>query len=191
MALGQCDHGGVSVLPSLSCKTTSCWRVVVHPHELPLIRSILSLVKQCMSTPNTVVNNITTISTLASFFKNKQDRSLKEATLLGARNIAHSLLWPPKIGHTNTNSMAGTVRRKFQKISGKSPETLSELFPEFPSRVRPQSPVIQGILKPPGHLQSSLLSCTRLRVPPVALHVSRYTCCGWFPGFYSVFKLQV
>ena len=27
------------------------------------------------------------------------------------------------------------------------------------------------------------LSCTRLRVPPVALHVSRYTCRSWFPGF--------
>ena len=26
-------------------------------------------------------------------------------------------------------------------------------------------------------------SCTRLRVPPVALHVSRYTCRSWFPGF--------
>ena len=27
------------------------------------------------------------------------------------------------------------------------------------------------------------LSCTRLRVPLVALHVSRYTCRSWFPGF--------
>ena len=30
---------------------------------------------------------------------------------------------------------------------------------------------------------SSDLSCTQLRVPPVALHVSRYTCRSWFPGF--------
>ena len=33
------------------------------------------------------------------------------------------------------------------------------------------------------------LSCTRLRVPPVALHVSRYTCRSWFPGFYSVLQV--
>ena len=33
------------------------------------------------------------------------------------------------------------------------------------------------------------LSCTRLRVPPVALHVSRYTCRSWFPGFHSVLQV--
>ena len=33
------------------------------------------------------------------------------------------------------------------------------------------------------------LSCTRLRVPPVALHVSRYTCRSWFPGFYRVLQV--
>ena len=33
------------------------------------------------------------------------------------------------------------------------------------------------------------LSCTRLRVPPVPLHVSRYTCRSWFPGFYSVLQV--
>ena len=31
------------------------------------------------------------------------------------------------------------------------------------------------------------LSCTRLRVPPVALHLSRYTCRSWFPGFFIAF----
>ena len=34
-----------------------------------------------------------------------------------------------------------------------------------------------------GCSDSRELSCTRLRVPPVALHVSRYTCRSWFPGF--------
>ena len=33
------------------------------------------------------------------------------------------------------------------------------------------------------------LSCARLRVPPVALHVSRYTCRSWFPGFCSVLQV--
>ena len=32
-------------------------------------------------------------------------------------------------------------------------------------------------------------SCTRLRALPVALHVSRYTCRSWFPGFYSVLQV--
>ena len=38
------------------------------------------------------------------------------------------------MGHTP--SMAGTFRKKFRKNSGKTPETLSERFLEFPSRVR-------------------------------------------------------
>ena len=33
------------------------------------------------------------------------------------------------------------------------------------------------------------LSCTWLRVPPVALHVSRYTCRSWLLGFYSVLQV--
>ena len=37
-------------------------------------------------------------------------------------------------------STAGTFRKKFRKNSGKTPETLSELFLEFPSRVRLGSP---------------------------------------------------
>ena len=40
-----------------------------------------------------------------------------------------------------------------------------------------------------GMPTSLSLSCTRLRVPPVALHLSRYTCCSWFPGFYSVLQV--
>ena len=38
------------------------------------------------------------------------------------------------MGHTP--STAGTFRQKFRKNSGKTPETLSERFLEFPSRVR-------------------------------------------------------
>ena len=38
------------------------------------------------------------------------------------------------MGHTP--STAGTFRKKFRKNSGKTPETLSERFLEFPSRVR-------------------------------------------------------
>ena len=43
-----------------------------------------------------------------------------------------------KVGHTP--STAGTFQRKFRKNSGKTPETLSERFLEFPSRVRLGSP---------------------------------------------------
>ena len=43
-----------------------------------------------------------------------------------------------KLGHTP--STAGTFRKKFRKNSGKTPETLSERFLEFPSRVRPGCP---------------------------------------------------
>ena len=40
----------------------------------------------------------------------------------------------PFVGHTP--STAGTFRKKFRKNSGKTPETLSERFLEFPLRVR-------------------------------------------------------
>ena len=42
------------------------------------------------------------------------------------------------LGHTP--STAGTFRNKFRKNSGNTPEMLSELFLEFPSRVRLGSP---------------------------------------------------
>ena len=41
---------------------------------------------------------------------------------------------PLQLGHTP--STAGTFRKKFRKNSGKTRETLSERFLEFPSRVR-------------------------------------------------------
>ena len=43
-------------------------------------------------------------------------------------------IWGPLMGHTP--STAGTFRKKFRKDSGKTPETLSERFLQFPSRVR-------------------------------------------------------
>ena len=42
------------------------------------------------------------------------------------------------MGHTP--STAGTFRKKFQRNSGKTPETLSQRFLEFPSRVRLECP---------------------------------------------------
>ena len=60
------------------------------------------------------------------------------------------------IGHTP--SAAGTFRRKFRKNSGKTPETLSERFLEFPSRVRLGSPKPYNSrhLRPPERFQNSL-----------------------------------
>ena len=55
-------------------------------------------------------------------------------------------------------STAGTSRKKFRKNSGKTPETLSELFQEFPSRVRlgPPRPYTSRHLKPSEHFQNCL-----------------------------------
>ena len=64
------------------------------------------------------------------------------------------------MGHTP--STAGTFRKKFWKNSGKIPETLLELFLEFPSRVRLGSPKPYNFkqLKTPEHFQNSLLPRT-------------------------------
>ena len=60
------------------------------------------------------------------------------------------------LGHTP--STAGTFRKKFRKNSGKTPETLSELFLEFPSRVRLGSPKPYNSrhLRLPERFQNSL-----------------------------------
>ena len=60
------------------------------------------------------------------------------------------------MGHTP--STAGTFRRKFRKNSGKTPETLSERFLEFPSRVRLgcPKPYNSRHLRLPEHFQNSL-----------------------------------
>ena len=59
-------------------------------------------------------------------------------------------------GHTP--STAGTFWRKFQINSGKTPETLSERFLEFPSRVRLgcPKPYNSRHLRLPEHFQNSL-----------------------------------
>ena len=60
------------------------------------------------------------------------------------------------LGHTP--STAGTFRKKFRKNSGKTPETLSERFLEFPSRVRLgcPKPYNSRHLRLPEHFQNSL-----------------------------------
>ena len=60
------------------------------------------------------------------------------------------------MGHTP--STAGTFRKKFQKNSGKTPETLSERFLEFPSRVRLgcPKPYNSRHLRLPERFQNSL-----------------------------------
>ena len=57
-----------------------------------------------------------------------------------------------------TPSMAGTFRKKFRKHSGKTPETLSERFLEFPSRVRLgcPKPYNSRHLRHPEHFQNYL-----------------------------------
>ena len=62
----------------------------------------------------------------------------------------------PVVGHTS--STAGTFRKKFRKNSGKTPETLSEPFLEFPSRVRLgcPKPYNSRQLRLPEHFQNSL-----------------------------------
>ena len=60
------------------------------------------------------------------------------------------------MGHTP--STAGTFRKKFRKNSGKTPETLSERFLEFPSRVRLgcPKPYNSRHLRLPEHFQNYL-----------------------------------
>ena len=55
-------------------------------------------------------------------------------------------------------STAGTSRKKFRKNSGKTPETLSKRFLEFPSRVRLgcPKPYSSRHLRLPKHFQNSL-----------------------------------
>ena len=61
-----------------------------------------------------------------------------------------------KLGHTP--STAGTFRKKFRRNSGKTPETLSERFLEFPSRVRLgcPKPFHSRHLRLPERFQNSL-----------------------------------
>ena len=65
------------------------------------------------------------------------------------------------VGHTP--STAGISRKKFRKNSRKTPETLSERFLEFPSRVR------LGCPKPYNSRHFGFQSVSRILSPPVRL----------------------
>ena len=73
-------------------------------------------------------------------------------------NCAHLWLFGPfeKVGHTP--GTAATFRKKFGKFSGKTPETLSERFLAFPSRVRLGDPKRYNSrhLRLPEHFPNSL-----------------------------------
>ena len=58
----------------------------------------------------------------------------------------------------HTPNAAGTLWKNFQKISGKTAETLSEFLQEFPSRVRrgTPKPYDSRHLRSPEHFQYSL-----------------------------------
>ena len=71
-----------------------------------------------------------------------------------------------RLGHTP--STAGTFRKKFRNNSGRTPETLSERFLEFPSRVRLgcPKPYNSRHLRLPEHFQNSLPPSTAGRARP-------------------------
>ena len=73
----------------------------------------------------------------------------------GCNRTLATVLWVPL---TVVASTAGTFRKKFQKNSGKTPETLSERFLEFPSRVRLgcPKPYNSRHLRLPERFQNSL-----------------------------------
>ena len=80
---------------------------------------------------------MTSESVLRVFLKRGGGFLRKEGILL--KNPVEVLKeFAPLLGHTP--STAGTFRRKLRKNSGMTPETLSELFLEFPSRLRLGSP---------------------------------------------------
>ena len=78
------------------------------------------------------------------------EKKSEESLEMGSRGL------PTPVGHTP--STAGTFRKKFRKNSGKTPETLSERFLEFPSRVRLgcPKPYNSRHLRLPERFQNSL-----------------------------------
>ena len=96
-------------------------------------------------------------------FQHKRVRPLRWH--IGKMSSITSSFWSLSLPHFcffwlrgHTPSTAGTFRRKFRKNSGKTPETLSERFLEFPSRGRLgcPKPCNSRHLKPPEHFQNSL-----------------------------------
>ena len=86
------------------------------------------------------------------------ERRIYESTLVGQTKLF-------SLGRTP--STAGAFRKKFRKNSGKTPETLSEHFLEFPSRVRLGSPKPYNSrhLRLPEHFQNSFPPPVRLGTP--------------------------
>ena len=91
-------------------------------------------------------------------FEPKKDKKRQTLILMciflnNARVPILSLDGPAILSHT-----AGTSRKKFRKNSGKTPETLSERFLEFPSSVRLgcPKPYNSRHLRLPEHFQNSL-----------------------------------
>ena len=85
-----------------------------------------------------------------------QAHLLALAVQLGVSVKGPKLCTGEEMGHTP--STAGTFRKKFRKDSGKTPETLSERFREFPSRVRLgcPKPYNSRHLRLPEHFQNYL-----------------------------------
>ena len=83
------------------------WRFVGHRRPTGMPKCIVNHLRRGMWTPRGSCNRTLLRRVLRRFFKG-----------------------------SHTPSTAGTFRKKFRKNSGKTPETLSERFLEFPSRVR-------------------------------------------------------
>ena len=83
-----------------------------------------------------------------------KSRSALQQTKNCTATLKNGRRW--KMGHTP--STARTSRKKFRNNSGKTPETLSEHFLEFPSRVRLECPKPYNSrhLRLPEHLPNSL-----------------------------------
>ena len=85
-------------------------------------------------------------------------RSADPSPALGSRVAAYLVMVDVTCSLGHSPSTAGTFRQKLRKRSGKTPETLSERFLEFPSRVRLGShkPYSSRLLRLPEHFQNSL-----------------------------------
>ena len=87
-----------------------------------------------------------------------QTQNFCEPLVLGSGSKRPWQLFPPTVVGPYPPSTAGTFRMKFRKNSGKTPETLSERFLEFLSRVRLgcPKPYNSRHLRLPEHFQNYL-----------------------------------
>ena len=104
--------------------------------------------KTCVDFPREKMKSVT--ENFTTFFTSRQEIRHLELTL-GASSpnnsprISFAFAFVMNLGHTP--STAGTFRKKFQKNSGKTPETLSERSWNSPREYGwdAPSPIIQGI----------------------------------------------